>query len=376
MSLDSLLWPWVCLLVDHLSRSTTVDQDALDALIAVIVEQAERWSDPSYDVRREAISRTLSCDNVFTEAAMEFAVDQQMSELTRENLTKWVRGRRAAQPGIVAVLGAGNLPLVDLQDWLAVVLSGHQFVGVSSSRSPYLLRAFADSVRRHHESRFTDLDSALGVADRVIATGNTETMKDVRDAATTAGIPPEQILVRGSGFGVAVLTGNESADQWLDLAEDCLLHEGRGCRNVAVVFAPEGLSPDAFLDAAATWRGVFPAHARTPGALAIPKAMLEALQQPCAYADDLSFLVSAGDPEVKEPCHVRWAAYANLAEVAEWIDAQKEAVQIVATELAPDRIGLTSGARLVAPIGSTQHPPVDWQPDGKDTIAFLCRSAK
>lgn len=344
------------------------------ALIAMIAEQAKRWSDPDHPARRDAIERTLSCDNLFTQAATEFAVDQQMSELTIEKLEGWARARRALQPGTVAVLGAGNLPLVDLQDWLAVILTGHTFVGVSSSRSPYLLRAFSESIPDHHESLFTDFDAALRVADRIIATGSSETVRDVREAASASGIASHRMLLRGSGFGVAVLSGNESADQWLDLAEDCLLHEGRGCRNVAVVFAPASLSPDAFLEAAATWRGVFPAHPRTQGALAIPKAMLEALQQPCAYADDLSFLVSAGDPEVKEPCHIRWSAYNDLAEASTWIDAQHQAVQIVASEIHPDRLGLASGSQLVSPIGTAQRPPVDWRPDGRDTIDFLCQS--
>ena len=55
-------------------------------VIPCIASTAERWMDPDYVVRAEAVERTLEADNYFTEAAIAFAINQQMALLTAEAL--------------------------------------------------------------------------------------------------------------------------------------------------------------------------------------------------------------------------------------------------------------------------------------------------
>ena len=341
-----------------------------DEIVEAVAGAADKWREPTFGARVTAIEETLTLPNTFTAEAIEFAVDQLMAELTREKLTNWVGGRRAINPSTVAVLGAGNIPLVEFQDWLAVTLVGHRFVGALSSRSNRLLPAFAATAGLGDVTRITVFDEALAQADVLVGTGATETTATLRERAIVAGLSAEQLLLRGSGFGVSVLTGSESSDDLLDLAEDCLLHEGRGCRNVAVVWVPAGTAPDRFLESAATFRGVFPGHPKTAAGLRIPKAMLEARGIPCAYADDLSFLVSRGPAEVLEPCHLRWCEYSDIGDPVEWIARQGQHVQVVTTSRR--KVGAASpfGAQ-VARLGSAQRPPISWKPDGVDTIDFL-----
>ncbi len=341
-------------------------------LIAAIEEAAELWKDPDHLRRAEAVERTIDAPNRFTEEAMAFAINQQMHLLTSETLTMWIGGRQARATRAIGVLNAGNIPLGELQDWLAVVLAGHRYFGALSSKSPYLLKAFVDEVRRYAPglpAKFGDARQIFGAADAVIATGSEETRKWVEVQCEAVGIPSARRLMRGHRYAVAVLDGKESSMERENLAEDTLLHEGFGCRNVALIWAPGGLSPDSYLAAFADFRGVFPVHPEMPGSLKMQQAFLEATKQPHAHGEGLAFLVSKGSPEVQSPGHVRWATYDAMAEVTGWLHEHREELQlIVARQETAARLGPDWPVAL---LGEAQRPPLDWRPDGKDTVAFL-----
>ena len=117
------------------------------ALFKALEEAACAWQDPDYGPRKTAEERTLSAPNRFTEEALVFAINQQMNLITRESLESWIPNP-APQPCAVVVLNAGNIPFVGLQDFLAVLATGHSYRGILSSRSPHLLPAFAGEVSR------------------------------------------------------------------------------------------------------------------------------------------------------------------------------------------------------------------------------------
>jgi hypothetical protein len=155
----------------------------------------------------------------------------------------------------------------------------------------------------------------------------------------------------------------------VELAEDLLLHEGHGCRNVALVFAPEGLDADPYFEALAVFRGTFPAHHGTPGSLTLQRAFLKAVGTPHAFGENLEFLVSRGEAEVQRPGHVRWVPVKNLGEADRWIADHRDELQVVAARRGLRIGGVDDRARCL--LGQTQRPPLDWWPDGRDTMAFL-----
>lgn len=353
-------------------------------LVRAVSAAADSWTDPDYDPRQVAVEETLEASNAFTEEAVAFAVNQQMSLLTEKGLEAWIGERRASFPCTVGVLNAGNIPLVGLQDFLAVILTGHRYLGSVSSKSPALLPAFVADLCRFAPdiaANFALLPELLAGADALIATGSDETIAWLRDGARepapddakdeTAGrthdISPARCLFRGHSFAVGVLDGMERADTYERLAEDVLLHEGFGCRNVAVIWAPRGLAPDDLLEAMARFRAVFPAHDRTAGRLAMQRALLEAVDASHAYGEGLEFLVSRGEPEIQSPGHLRWVEYDDIADVNAWLG--KQPVQLlIATP--PVRKRLTFQGILLAP-GEAQRPALDRRPDGVDTVEFL-----
>lgn len=341
-------------------------------MIEAIVEVATSWLEETAPLRDEAIELTLKEDNRFTEEAVVFAVNQQMSLLRSAAIHDWINPYESASKSMVGVLNAGNIPLVGLQDWLAIVLMGHAYYGVLSSKSPYLLPAFTSEVKKRYDAldtSFVGLDEMWQHADAMIATGSDETISIMRSASEAHGLPLSRCLFRGHRFSIAVLDGKEGEAERMNLAEDVLLHEGMGCRNPAVIWAPETCLPDAYLSSFAVFRGVFPTHSRTPGSLQMKKAFLEAIDMPHAYAEGLEFLISKGDAEPQEPCHIRWVSYRSLDEVKAWVAHHSSEIQLV---VAGARIAAQLKPEITAqPFGFAQRPPLNWHPDNIDTLSFL-----
>jgi hypothetical protein len=345
---------------------------AREALITALARVAKAWRDPAHPPRAEAAAQTLAAPNRFTEEALAFAVNQQMSLLRPEALRAWIGDRHAASARVVGVLNAGNIPMVGLQDFLAVVLAGHRYVGAVSSKSPVLLPAFVEAVRQEAPAlaaSFAPVEALWTQAEAVLATGSDETRAWVEVQGMQHGIPAVRRLARGHRYAVAVIDGLETEAERDGLAEDALLHEGLGCRNVALIWAPQGMAPDVYLDSFAAFRGVFPPHPETPGALSMQQAFLAALDLPHAYGDGLEFLLSKGEAEVQGPGHLRWVEYDDLGQVAAWLAGHRDDLQLVVAR-PPVAARLPADLPIVPP-GEAQRPPLDWRPDGIDTVAFL-----
>ena len=294
-----------------------------------------------------------------------------MAHLAGEGLAGWVSSfEPAPEPVTVTVLNPGNIPMVGLQDWLAVVFMGHHYAGVLSSRDALLLPAFVKdvaSILDEPMGQFCGLEQALTLSKAVIASGSDETMEQIQQRCHQQGIPASNQLLRGHRFSLAVLDGSESDDELVALAEDMLLHEGLGCRSVVLLWAPELLEPDAVLDALAVFRGTFPAHSESAGSLRMQQAFLAATAQSHAYGEGLEFLVSKGPPEVQSPLHIRWSIYENYDEVVQWINAHAPQIQLV---ISKSPLSTNPGIPVLPP-GSAQRPRLGWKPDGKDILEFL-----
>ncbi|MEM8487929.1 MAG: hypothetical protein AAF564_20425 [Bacteroidota bacterium] len=342
------------------------------ALVKAISDVATRWLDPAYPQRLSVVEDTLVLENRFTEEALTFAINQQMSLLTVDALHAWLKGRQVREWKAVGVLNAGNIPLVGLQDWLAVVMSGAAYRGVLSSRSPHLLPAFAFEVIEAFPDLQTDFvaySELYDDLDAVIASGSYETMQEVAAACDNHQIPQSHRLLRGHKYSIAVLTGKESPQMRENLAEDVLLHEGLGCRNAAIIWAPEGLAPDPYLESFAYFRSIFPVHPRTPGSLKMKQAFLAAVDVSHAYGEGMEFLVSKGDPEPQEPGHVRWVEYRTEEELVGWIRDHKEEIQLIVA--GQGQQGKFDLGPLVVSFGDAQRPTLDWCADTVDTLDFL-----
>lgn len=339
-----------------------------------LAQAAADWLDRTCKERTEATRLTLAASNSFTREAIDEAIECAMARLLRKDLLEWTGDFSRGRGRKVAVLNAGNVPLVGLQDLLAVVLTGNSYLGVTSRKSPHLLPAFAASIRRHDpgvEISFVTFDGACSQADALIATGQTATVQLISKRFVESGIPRERQLLRGTRFGMALLDGKETDEDLFGLARDALLHEGRGCRNVAIVYAPASLDPDRFVEQARRFRRAFPAHPTTVVGFDRAVRFLEAVEEPYLSGD--GFVVVENDVALREPCVLRWVRYRDAREPKDWLERNESRLQVVVGHEATSRF---LGNRVErCDFGHSQDPRLDWRPDGVDTMAFLRSSA-
>jgi hypothetical protein len=176
----------------------------------------------------------------FTEDNTRFALGTIGKSLSKESLSSWL-GRYKSAPGTgesktIAVIMAGNIPLVGFHDLLCVLLSGHKLLAKLSSRDDRLLKLIAEIIYtldpffqgriRFAEGRIIDFDA-------VIATGSNNTS---RYFEYYFGKYPH--IIRGNRVSAAILDGTETISDLQALSHDVFRYFGLGCRSVSKIFVP------------------------------------------------------------------------------------------------------------------------------------------
>jgi len=345
----------------------------MSGIVTAIVEAAAAWQDPTFPDRVNAVRQTLALDNAFTREAVDEAIRLSMSRLTFEAIRDWIGAPGGGGNKRIAVLNAGNVPLVGLQDFLAVTLTGNRYFGVLSRRSPFLLPSFGETIAKRIREvtfRFVSLEEAISNADALIATGSTATTRLLSKRFADAGVAPSYHLLRGTRTGAAVLRGGESENELAALAKDVLLHEGRGCRNVSTILAPARESPLRFVSAGDRLRERFPSHPTTSESVKRVCRFLGAVGEPAHVGN--GFVILENEVQIPEPSLVRWIAYRDLGEVEQWLGRNHLQLQVVVTNV-ESLSSIPDGVEMAA-LGEAQDPPLNWQPDGIDTLSFLRRN--
>ncbi|HLP11512.1 MAG TPA: acyl-CoA reductase [Flavobacteriales bacterium] len=144
----------------------------------------------------------------------------------------------------IALIMAGNIPLVGFHDVLCVLLSGNKlmakFSGDDDVLIPLLLKYLIQVEPRFDEyiriaaNKMVDFDA-------VIATGSNNS---ARYFESYFGKYPH--IIRKNRTSVAILNGHESAEDLKALGHDIFDFYGLGCRNVTKIYVPEGYNLDKF----------------------------------------------------------------------------------------------------------------------------------
>jgi hypothetical protein len=130
---------------------------------------------------------------------------------------------------------------------LSVLISGHKVLVKTSSNDQHLIKFFANyliSVDKDLEERITFTDGKLENFDAVIATGSNNTARYFDYYFKN-----KPSIIRKNRNSVAILTGNETQEDLVNLGEDIFRYFGLGCRNVSKIFVPKGYNFDSFFKA-------------------------------------------------------------------------------------------------------------------------------
>ena len=141
-------------------------------------------------------------------------------------------------PKRVAIIMAGNIPLVGFHDLLCVLLSGHKAIVKLSSKDNKLMKAVIlklQAIDASFKEQITIVENQLNNFDAVIATGSNNSARYFEEYF---GNYPN--IIRKNRNSIAVLTGTETTDQLRNLCVDIFEFYGLGCRNVSKLFVPKG----------------------------------------------------------------------------------------------------------------------------------------
>lgn len=174
----------------------------------------------------------------FIESSVKFAFDGIKGYLDKNKLQDWVKSYNltTVKPKVVAVVMAGNIPLVGFHDFLAVLISGHSILIKLSSKDSTLLRHVAEKlmeIEPRFKSKITFAEQ-LKNFDAVIATGSDNSARYFHYY-----FKKYPNIIRKNRTSCAVLNGKETDDDLLALGNDVFNYFGLGCRNVSKIFVPE-----------------------------------------------------------------------------------------------------------------------------------------
>ena len=279
--------------------------------------------------------------------------------LKKENLSQWLSSysiENIPQKRIALIL-AGNIPLVGFHDLLCTLLIGHTAIVKLSSNDKVLL-PFLISELKNLTSIFEDkiifTEEKLTDFDAVIATGSNNT---ARYFEYYFGKKPH--IIRKNRNSIAILTGEETKEELELLGKDIFTYFGLGCRNVSKIFIPENYNFTNFFQAIYSFHSVMN-HQKYINNYDYNKAV---------YLMNLEQLLENGFLLLKEDKHyaspiatLLYEKYTNISSLQERLTEDKELIQcIVSNGSFPNSITF----------GQAQIPSLRDYADGIDTIAFL-----
>ena len=307
------------------------------------------------------IQLSQSHNGWFTPENVYFALQSWAKALTEDNLNQWLSAYDLSntKPKTVAIILAGNIPLVGFHDFLSVLMAGHKVLVKTSSNDQKLLPFLAKyliAVDSQLADYITFSDGKLGDFDAVIATGSNNTARYFEFY-----FKDKPSIIRKNRNSVAVLNGKETKKDLVNLGEDIFRYFGLGCRNVSKLFVPKDYDFDAFFKAIFEYKdAIF--YEKYANNYDYNKAVF--LMSNFKLLDN-EFLTLKEDKSHASPISsVFYERYENLEEIQSRLEDEADQIQcIVSNNLIEQSI----------PFGQTQEPNLWDYADNVDTIAFLLK---
>ena len=295
----------------------------------------------------------------FDQSHLCFALEQWAEQLTQENLETWLAPYQTEFIGgkTIALVLAGNIPLVGFHDILSALISGHSILCKSSSKDPVLTQYILEQLTRI-EPGFKALiqwsDGPLKNFDGVIATGSNNSALHFEHYFKNY-----PSIIRKNRTSVAVLKGDERPEQLSALAQDIFRYFGLGCRNVSKLYVPRGYDFQPFFGAASKFGHVMQ-HDKYMNNYDYNKAVYLMGQVPLL---DNEFLLLKEDTDLVSPIDVVfYEYYDDLKNLSNHLQGLDEKIQCI--------VGVEPNLCTVD-FGQSQCPLLIDYADGVDTLAFM-----
>lgn len=322
-------------------------------------DEAVQLNDLFYDRFIELIELSQSHNGWFTPEQVYFAINSWAVALREENLNKWLSDYdlTSIAPKNVALILAGNIPLVGFHDFISVVIAGHRAIVKTSSNDQHLIKFLATYLTTSNPElnnyiHFTE--GKLENFDAVIATGSNNTARYFEYYFQN-----KPSIIRKNRNSVAILTGKESTEDLVNLGEDIFRYFGLGCRNVSKLFVPVNYDFQPFFQAIYKYKDVV-FYEKYANNYDYNKAVF--LMSNFKLLDN-EFLTLKEDHSYASPISsVFYEYYDDIVTLQQRLEMDNDQIQCI--------VSSTEVLNSI-PFGQTQKPNLWDYADNIDTLAFL-----
>ncbi len=310
------------------------------------------------DIIQSAAAECVIKNPWFIKENVEYSINTLADNLTESNLREWAKkyNTEPAAMKTIAVIMAGNIPLVGFHDFLCVLISGHRIVCKLSSNDNVLLPAIAKvlaSIDNEFERLINFAEGRISNFDAVIATGSNNTS---RYFDYYFGKYPH--IIRHNRNSIGILSGNENAQEFEALCDDIFLHFGLGCRSVNKIYVPRNYNFDNLIAAAKKYEYLFDHHIYKSN-LDYHKALL--LLNNVAFIDGGFWMLKEDTSMYSPESIINFEYYDKITEVTTFIENNTENIQCVVAKDITNAIAF----------GNAQKPTLTDYADGVDTMEWL-----
>ncbi|MEX2584783.1 MAG: hypothetical protein WD315_00225 [Balneolaceae bacterium] len=343
-----------------------------------------KWLQPNNESLKQAIDRTVN-EKLFTLEDIKYQLRSLRKQITNESLHSWVSdiinpASATTSERDVLALHAGNLPLVGIQDLIVCGLAGVNYYGKLSKKDPYILPTLINTMQEEgaltNPVYSTTLKDFKGLRPSdILFSGSKSSIVPLSEKMKRLGIETNSshFLARTAHYSLAWIEDDEP-ETMEALVNAAFRYAGMGCRSVAIVVAPFSLNQikchlTDYIEA--FWLSN-PQIRRPDHSLFYRYAFNRAIERPQEWLDH--FLIEENREKPKEPFILYWIP-GTRKDVEQLIHEYGDGLQSVYRTVRKNaEKEITLAGKSVENLGDAQNPPVNWTPDGVDTLKWLLNS--
>ncbi len=300
----------------------------------------------------------------FTPASVEQAVKAIGNMLNKQDLLTWLSNydpdtdKESKKIGLIL---AGNIPLVGFHDVLCVLATGNHALIKSSTQDARLIKYVLNmlvSIDSAFKEQYTFVER-LEKFDAIIATGSNNTSRYFEYYFSK--VPN---IIRKNRNSVAVLTGDETAEQLHKLGHDIFDYYGLGCRNVSKLLVPKDYDFVPFFEAIESYHSII-THHKYNNNYDYNKSIY--LVNRDKHLDNGFLLVKEDERMVSPLAMVFYESYEDIKAVEALLSRESESLQCIVSTAA------LNVSNQVVDFGQSQQPALWDYADGIDTMDFLTK---
>jgi len=311
-------------------------------------------TEEEFNGMNEVIESAHTFNGWFTAANVRQALGAWANELTSEKLRAWTSNVSFAEkPKVVAIICAGNIPIVGFHDILSVLITGNKALIKLSSDDPILIPALlkiAGKFENDFDLNYSFSRGKLEDFEAVIATGSNSTAVHFHNYF---GKYPN--IIRQNRNSVAILDGRETPEQLEKLGHDLFDYFGLGCRNVTKLYLPVDFDLDRIFNGIFSFQSIA-THNKYANNYDYNKAVW------LLNKEDLlenGFIIFKQDSNLTSPvASLFYERYASMEALRQTLDSRENEIQC--------EVG-----NHATPFGEAQKPSLNDYADQVNTLEFL-----